>query len=183
MPANFATLKNVANKHAEKKQDAKVIMTWLINVITSGSPNDGGPTTFQIPGVGNFFGWKFTLDPTSHQGSYTFGATRSIQLSLQRVISFFVSSTVFYISGRVLAYVQSTGQVFTASPKIVNGGGYDQTNFESETFIVPCDGIEPGKIDIYIEADQQPSPTLATESNQIVTATLFNYAMQALAAI
>lgn len=174
---HFNGLKNVGSrKNTTQNQSNKATLSWTAGVVTA----DLAASNQQVPGFGGIVGWKFQCDPVSVQSSFTFGDGKGMQLAINRTTNAVVGDgATYYNSGRTFVYVEATGQlfIFGANTPIVVADPIINNGVDSKTAIVPCDSIATGKIDIFIEADNQ-SGTLVTPGNMAqvsVTLTLFNY--------
>lgn len=189
MAITFDGLKNIATKKSGKK---KAVMNFHLVVNNSGL--EGAATPQAIPGWATtdagstlplFNGWNFTFDPTTYQGSYTFGDGKALLLSFQRVWSYTIDATHGLCAGRVVILVRSSGELFIFGPKNINQivNSAVPAQVETETALIPISASFPGMIDIFVEPDQITGGTQVLPASFILRATLYNYDVQTESAI
>ncbi len=155
MSVIFAGLKNIG-KHDKKNPNSntsKATLTWLVLLLAA----DGNATEVNVPGYGVINGWQFDLNPTSVQSSFTFGDVKALQLAIQREAASTEDDGVHaYSAGNTFIYSPSSGQLFAFSgppPLVVTASGPNVAGDFRKMCIVPIDGIQPGIISVFIEAD------------------------------
>lgn len=164
--------------------------SWTACVLATDPP----ATFLNIPGFAStsgansvfpfFKGWQYTLDATSIQSSFTFGAVKSIQLALvrQKAVASADGSTFNFIPSRVAVYISATGQLFLFSAKETVNCAKISNIIEAETFAAEIPAPTPGKIDVYIEQETY-NGAAQVPSDLLINIVAFNFSLQAVGAL
>lgn len=163
VPALFLGARNAG------KKTQSVVMAWaLAPTQGSGNPLMPIPASFQVPpnatsADGPALWTPLLIDPIAQQGSFTFGTAKTMQLNVNRLKGVVVDGTEFVIPGRLLIYIETTGQVIVLGPKNYlttdpYSEGVDGHVYDQETFIMPIFLSQSGKIQLWLEQDIATSP-------------------------
>ena len=141
-------------------------ISWNVNVVAATDPAaQSFPVPFLQQGTPDlayqFNGWKFVLQPTSVEGSFTFNNLKALRLALIQPVPWVsADSAKFYIPGRVLIHIPSSGEVFAFSaktPAIVMAAGiafaFVNNLWNSENLFAKVHGKNPSFIEVYFEQD------------------------------
>ncbi len=132
----------------------KVVQSWLCQ-----NGNDNLTPPFLnigevIQPVASQTQWSaFEIDPQSVQQSFSFGNAKGLQIRIERPISFFVSSANYAVTGRVVVWIESTGEYYAFAPRVVfpNAISGTATNvIETVNVVLPV-SIGLGKIQVWFE--------------------------------
>lgn len=182
MSVTFLGIRNVGGAAAK----SNATMSWLINVQQVEDGNASRMNPWSLGFLTNFAGWKFTVDPSALQGSFTFGDVKALQIGIQRVQNVYIAANNQYRSGRVIVILRSSHEIFAFAPKRVIGEDMSIagvfTPMESETVIVPVTGIYPGVIDVYIEQNQV-NGAAGIPAEESCTIVAYNYDVQSVGAM
>jgi hypothetical protein len=167
-----------------KKQGA-VSMNWSISPDVA---DDVTKPVSNVPGIRSqivvglaWFG--YSLDPVANQGAFTFGTALAMQLSLSRPRSFYASDSSYFIGGRVVVYIPSTGQTFIFGPNrigdiayAITGTGITAFNvLENDNVVVPISLAQGSQIQVWFEQDFDSSTGIVTSPQTQAIVTLFNF--------
>lgn len=143
----------------------QVAINWNVNVTASDDAAKTNPLSFMqqgTPGLAyQFSGWKFSLSPLTAQGVYSFGDLRMLRISVMQPVPWFASdASKYYVPGRILINIPSSGEVFIFTPKmstIILPAGllftFVNTLWSTDNLLSKVSGKNPAVIDVYMEAD------------------------------
>lgn len=148
------------------KNKNQAAISWNVNVVAA---DDGASQAFSIPFLQQgtpglayqFNGWKFVLNPLAVQGAFTFDNLKALRLALIQPIPWVSADDAkYYIPGRVLIHLPSSGEVIAFSAKVptivmaaATAFSFVNLLWDSTNFLTKTHAKNPSTIEVYFEQD------------------------------
>ena len=177
----FLGSKNIGKGTGQANQ---VAMSWAM-----GAASETSTGFVPMPFVANlipiaefdsdtFEGLLYEIDPVVNQGSFTFGESVAMQVSITRPKANQPTTTTtgqdYYMPGRVIIYCTTTGQIWTFGPREVAAAAYPTAPLsEHDVNVLPLYIAQGGKLQVWMEQDINSGTVTGPAS--AVNITLFNF--------